>query len=718
MAVLNKIRQRSLFLILIIALALFSFVLADLFKNSAAFSNKSQNVVATINGKDIGREDFLRKVERIQAQLGPNATPTQAMNRVWDMEVRQAVLETQFDELGITVESEQMRELIKNRFGQDPTFLNEDGVFDEGKLNEFIANLKANAQADPNSQMLYNQWLDTEESLAITAKEQSYYNMVKAGLTATVAEGKTEYELEGNKVDLKYVQIPYASIPDSTVAVSKTEISDYIKKHPKEFEVEASRDINYVAFKEEATKEDEDAIQDNLKSYLTQRVEYNESTKNSDTIPSFVDSKDDESYVNVIAGSDIKYDDRFRFKKDLPATIADSIFNLNKGEVYGPYKEGNFYKLTKVSDIKQLPDSVKSRHILIPFVGAASADPTKVTQTEEQAKATADSLADILKANRSKFSDFVKEFSSDQGSVENEGRYDWYPYNRMVPEFRDFTFEGKTGDLEVVKTAYGFHIIEIEGQKNMQKVVKLATIAKKIEPSEKTIDDVFTNTSKFEIALENGDFQEVAKEKNYTVRPVNGIKELQENIPGVGNQRAIVRWAFEEEREVGDTERFNLPGGGYVVVQLSKINEAGLMPVEDASATVVPILRKQKKAKQIKSEISATTVQDVATAQNKSVRTALAVNMKNPTLSGAGKEPKVIGAAFALQEGETSGLIEGENGIYMIEVTKKTPAVELDNYQAMANQVTNQRVSSVNSKLYNALKNASEIEDNRAATVQ
>ena len=717
MAVLNKIRQRSLFLIIVIALALFSFVLADLFKNSGALTSKSQNVVATINGKDISREDFLRKVEFAQRQLGPSASNTQAINRVWDLELRQAVLETQFDKLGFTVETEQMKDLIKSRYVQDPTFLNEDGVFDEGKLNEFLANLKANAKTDANSQALYSQWIETEAGLALSAKEQSFYNMVKAGVTATVAEGKMEHELENNKVDLKFVQIPFSSIADSTITVSKSEISAYVKKHPKEFQVEATRNINFVQFKEEATLEDENDIKAELSSLLIDRVEYNEASKTSDTIIGFSKTDDNESFVNVVAGSDIKFDDRYMFKNMIPVTYADSVFNLNKGEIYGPYKDAGFYKLTKVVETTQMPDSVKVRHILIPFMGANSADPT-VTQTEAQAKATADSLTSVLKRNRSKFESFVTEFSSDQGSVEKGGKYDWFAYNAMVPEFRDFSFKGKTGDIGVVKTVFGFHIIEIEGQKDKQKAIKLATIARKIEPSERTIDNVFTNTSKFEIGIEKGDFQEVAKEKNYVVRPVNGIKLLQENIPGVGNQRSIVRWAFEDDRSVGDTERFNVPSGGYIVVQLSAINKEGLMSAENASATVNPIIRKQKKAEQIKKNVSGTTVQEVATNQKQSVRTALAVNMKNPTLSGAGREPKVVGTAFGLKEGETSGLIVGENGVYMLEVTKITPAIELDNYQSMANQITNRRVNSVNTSLYNALKEAAEVEDNRAETIQ
>ncbi len=718
MAVLNKIRQQSLVLILVIAMALFAFILSGLFDGSASFSNKPQNVIGTINGKDIPREDFLRKVEFAQRQLGPSASNSQAINRVWDLELRQAVLETQFDELGFTVETEQMKDLIKSRYGQDPTFLNEDGVFDEGKLNEFLANLVANAKTDSNSQALYNQWIETEAGLALSAKEQSYYNMVKAGVTATVAEGKMEHELENNKVDLKFVQIPFSSIVDSTITVSKSEITDYIKKHPKEFQVEATRNVNYVQFKEEATLEDEKDMKAELSNLLIDRVEYNENTKTSDTIIGFSKTDDNESFVNVVAGSDIKFDDRFMFKNMIPVTYADSVFSLNKGDVYGPYKDAGFYKLTKVVAETKLPDSVKVRHILIPFVGANSADPSKVTQTEEEAKATADSLTSVLKRNRSKFEGFVTDYSSDQGSVAKGGKYDWFPYNAMVPEFRDFSFEGKTGDIGVVKTVFGFHIIEIEGQKDKKKAVKLATIARTIEPSERTIDNVFTNTSKFEIGIEKGDFQDVAKEKNYVVRPVNGIKLLQENIPGVGNQRSIVKWTFEEDRSVGDTERFNVSGGGYVVVQLSAVNKEGLMSAENASATVNPIIRKQKKAEQIKKNVSGTTVQEVGTNQKQSVRSALAVNMKNPTLSGAGREPKVVGAAFGLKEGETSGLITGENGVYMLEVTKVTPAIELDNYQAMANQITNKRVNSVNTTLYNALKEAADVEDNRAETVQ
>ncbi|MCH4553571.1 SurA N-terminal domain-containing protein [Aestuariibaculum lutulentum] len=706
MAVLNKIRQRSLFLIVVIALALFSFVLADLFKSGSAFAG-SDNVVATINGREITREDFLQKVEIAQRQLGPNATSTQVMNRVWEQEVRTAVLETQFEELGITVEKDQMRDILKTALANSPEFLNEAGLFDENKLNEYIANLK---ETSPEG---YAQWVEYEKTVSSNALQQNYFSMVKAGLTGTLAEGELEYKLEGNKVDIKYVQLPYSSIADSLVEVSKSDISSYISKNKKKYEVEASRDIKFVQFNEVASVEDENEIKGELVDLLKDKEEYNSTTKANETVKGFLSTTDDEGFVN--SNSDIKFDNRFLFKSSIPSTIADSIFKLNAGEIYGPYKDNGYYKISKVVAVKQVPDSAKVRHILIPFIGAQMAG-AEVTQTDAQAKTTADSLLAVIKGDRSKFSELVTEFSSDKGSVDNEGRYDWHPYNTMVPEFNDFEFEGNVGDLGVVKTVFGYHIIEIEGLKEKQKAVQVGTIARRIEPSEATIDKVFRDASSFELAVLDGkDFDAEAEAQKFVVRPVNGIKVLDENIPGVGNQRQIVRWAFEEGTRVGTIKRFSVTNG-YVLAQLVAKHEKGLMSVEEATASVLPIIRKEKKAEMLRDKVSATNLDDLASSQNTSVRTASAINMKNPTISGAGREPIVVGAAFGLNEGDTSDLIDGNNGVYMIQVTKVEPAVALENYQAAANRVEQQKMNVVTSKLYNALKEAADIEDNRVET--
>lgn len=714
MAILNKIRQRSLFLILVIALALFSFILADLFKNSSGFSNKSQNVVATINGKDISREDFMTKVENAQRQYGATRTNSQVMNMVYDQELRNAILETQYENLGMSVERDQMRDLLKQSLSSYEEFKNEAGVFDENKLNEFIANLKEfpnEISTLGGTQINYAAWTNFENNIAQGGKEQSYYNMVRAGVNATLADGEFDYKLENDNVDIKYVQVPFSSIADSTIQVSKSDISAYINKHKSQYEVEASRDITFVQFREVASVEDEKNIQDDLIKLLEDKDEFDDATKQTTKKLGFKNTTNMSEFL--AENSAIQLFDGFVFKASLPAVAADTINALNIGETFGPYKDGSMFKITKVLEEKMIPDSVKVRHILIPFAGAASSAPD-VTQTKEAAQKTADSVLAVVKGNRSKFTDLVTELSSDQGSVTNGGEYDYHPYNTMVKPFNDFTFEGEKGDLGVVETAFGFHVIEILGQTDKARAIKVAHLAREIEPSEKTIDDVFNKTSKFEIAVADGNFNQIGKDNGYILMPVNSIKALDENIPGLGSQRQMVRWAFEEETKVGDVKRFTIPNGGFVVAQVTAKNAEGLMNTEKASVTALPAIRKEKKAKMIMDRISATTLEDIASAESQTVRTAAALNMKTPTLSGSGREPKVIGAAFGLKEGETSNAIEGNNGVYFVQVTKVTPAAEMPNYQTDANRLSTTKTGNVSRLLINALKEAAEVEDNRA----
>ena len=712
MAVLNKIRQRSIFLIIIIALALFSFIIGDIFQNLGS-SDKSQTVVATINGEDIERDAFMNQVENIQRQSGGSVSNTQAMNRVWDQEVRNKVMQTQYDAVGISIERDYMRQLLKQNLGSFEEFKNEAGLFDENKLNEFIANLKAIAPETTTlngTPVNYKAWTDFEQNISQTGVQQTYFNLVKAGVIGTLTEGELEYKLENDKADIKYVQIPYTSIADSLVSVKKSEVERYVKANPSKYEVEASRDLVYVQFKEVASLEDEQQIQNDLTALIADKVEFNEAAKANETVVGFQNTTNVQAFIN--ANSSVKYNDAYVFKPSLPTAVADQLADLKLNEVFGPYKDGTTYKLSKLVAKKMISDSTKVRHILIPFVGTARAD-ASVTKTDAQAKTTADSIYKVIRSKRSKFKSLLS-LSSDKVSNEKDGVIEFAYTDGFAEEFKAYAFENPKGSLGVVKTDFGYHVIEILDQGKKQQAFKIATIVQDIEPSVKTIDAVFTDKSKFEIAVADADFNEVAKENNYTTSPVSSIKELDETIPGLGVQRAIVRWSFEDGVEVGDFKSFSISGGGFVVAKVTAVNEAGLMSVEKASITALPEIRKEKKAEMIKDRITATTLEAMASDEGQTVKTALAVNMKNPTLSGAGREPKVIGTAFGLEEGATSKLIEGINGVYAVQLTKLTPAEPLPNYQASANRVGQAKSSAVNTQLYNALKEAAEIEDNRA----
>ena len=713
MAVLNKIRQRSIFLIIVIALALFSFVIGDVLNNLGS-SSGSDSVIAIINGEEVDRNYFMNRVENMQRQSSGQMTNTQAMNRVWDNEVRSKVMKYQYDLLGLSVERDYMRDLLENNLGSFDEFKNEAGLFDEYKLNEFISNLKA---ISPETTTLggtpinYKAWTDFEQNVAISGTQQAYFNMVRAGITGTLTEGELEYQLENDKVDIKYVQIPYSSIADSVIKIKSSEIKSYMKRFPSKYKVEASRDLVFVEFKEEATPADEELIKESLISLIEDKEEFNEAAQISETVVGFKNTKDNELFVNTYSDPEYEFDDNYLFKSSFSSKNADEITSLKENDIYGPYKDDLSYKLTKMLSVKNIPDSAKVRHILIPHIGALRADET-VIMTKEQAKLRADSIYNIIKRNPSKFKSLLS-FSSDKVSNEKDGVIEFSFTDGFATEFKSYSFEKPVGSIGVVNTDFGYHVIEILSQGKKQNAFKVATITRLIEPSDETRDEVFKNKSNFEIAIASGDFQELAEESKYNVRNVNSVKELDESIPGLGSQRSIVRWAFENQTSEGDFKSFTT-SNGFVIVKLVNINESGIMSVESGSVTALPEIRKEKKSEIIKNSIRGEDINTIAENQKQTVKSAVALNMKNPTLAGAGREPLVIGTAFGLNEGEMSEPISGNTGVYIVKVTKITQATELNSYQAVANRVGKSKENAVNTQLYNALKEAAEIQDNRA----
>ena len=712
MAILNTIRGKSSVLIIVIGMALFSFVFAELIKSGDSFGAE-QTVVANVNGIDIERDDFMNKVESTERQNAGARSNIQSMNLVWDTELRRVVLKNQFNKVGISVERDQMRSLLKNNLISFDEFLNTDGLFDDNKLNEFIANLK---EISPETSPLqgnlinYDAWVNFENTIAQNGLESSYFNLINSGLRSTLFDGKTNYHFQNDNADIKFLYFPYTSIPDSLISVSKAELRGYIKDNPNDYSVENSRDLIYVKFDETPSKEDENDITNQLISLINDKDEYNTDTNKTEKVLGLKNTNDPESFLNRY--SDIKLYDGFVFENSFSKDMSSKLYNLNRGELYGPYKEGPYMKVTKMLDVIKLSDSVKVRHILIPYAGSTRAGDQEF-RSADQSKKTADSIYNLVKRNRSKFKNLLS-LSSDKVSNEKGGEIEFAYTDGFAPEFRDFSFENNVGNIAVVETSFGYHIIEILSQTKKRKAVKVANLALRIESSERTIDSIFNIASKFEVMASKSDFKDVANENNYSVRSINALKDLDENIPGIGSQRSIVRWMYEVGTDVGDFKRFNLQNGGYVVAMLTSTNKAGLMSNEKASITALPMVKNKKKAELIMKKISGRTLTEISTNQNQNVQTALAVNISSPTLSGVGNEPEVIGNSFGLEVGQTSKAILGNSGVFYVYLEKLNKAEDLPNYLSFANSLSSSKTNNLNTKVYEALKDASKIDDKRS----
>ena len=694
MAVLSKIRQRSALMIAVIALALFAFIIGDLFK-SGSFSSTSKDV-GSINGKDISFESFRLKVSDVE-KSGQGITSTAAANRVWEQEVSVALLSDEFDKLGLRVGEKHIIEILKadQNIGQNPMFLNAAGMFDLAKFKEYF---KSNpAQAEYLKQR--------EKDAELNAKYQIYSTLIKAASYTTQAEGKLKYEMEANKASFSYVGALYSSIKDSDVKVTDAEILEYMKKDEKTYKAEESRAIEYVLIEDKPSPADVAEAKTRINSLLSGSVVYNQATGKNDTLAGFRTTNNVIEFVN--SNSDVPYDSTYVAKKDLPAVDADQLFNLAPGAVYGPYVFGDYYCISR-SLGKKLGVNAKASHILISYEGAQVPN-QKEKRTKEEAKAKAEEVLAQVTASPDSFMMLAFQYSDDS-SAQQGGDLGYFGPNQMVKPFNDFVFNNGIGKIGLVETPFGFHIIKITDK---QDGIRLATVAQKLEASEATSDRIFTQATQFEMKAADNDFNKTAKEMKLTVTPAVSVKAMDENFGALGNQRPIVRWAFEDDTKVGSVKRFEVANIGHIIAKVKDIDDSGFAPLDQVRPYIETKLKKTKKAEMLKAKMTAGSLDAIAKATGNKVEQAVNVTLDNPVLNGGvGQEPRVVGTAFALAANKTSAPIEGNTGVYVVKTTSVVKAPAIKDVAPYVAKIKAGSAGDVN-RVLPALKDIADIKDNR-----
>ena len=694
MAVLSKIRQHSAIMIGVIALALFSFIIQDLFtKGSFGSSTKD---VGSINGKDISFEDFRLKVSNVE-KSGQGITATEASRRVWDQEVTIALLSAEFDKLGLRVGEKHILEILKadQNIGKNPMFLNAAGMFDVAKFKEFF---KSNPE---QAQYLK----DREKDAELNAKFQIYNTLIKGGIYTTESEGKFNYELGANKVNFDYVAGLYSTIKDSEVKITDAEILEFMKESPKKFKSEETRNVEYVLVEDKASPEDINEVKSKLTALLSGSVVYNQATGKNDTLAGFKNTKNIAEFVN--SNSDVPYDSSYVAKNDLPAVDADKLYNLAAGEVYGPYVFGKYYCISK-SLGRKAGVNAKASHILIGYEGSQTPN-TKEKRTKEEAKAKAEAILAQVTASPDSFM-MLAFTASDDSSAQQGGDLGYFGQGQMVKPFNDFVFNSGIGKVGLVETQFGFHIIKVTDK---QDGIRLATVAQKNEASEATSDKIFEKATKFEMEATEKDFNKTAKELALTVSPAVSVKAMDENFGSLGAQRNIVRWAFEKDTKEGAVKRFEVANLGHVIAKLKSVDNSGLVPVEQARPYVESILKNKKKAELLKAKMTGSSLEAIAKATGSAVQKATNITLENPVLpGGVGQEAKVVGNAFALTANKMSAPIEGVTGVYVVKNISTVKAPALKSYADNVAKLKSQSASESN-RVLPALKEGAEIKDNR-----
>jgi peptidyl-prolyl cis-trans isomerase D len=421
---------------------------------------------------------------------------------------------------------------------------------------------------------------------------------------------------------------------------------------------------------------------------------------------------------NVLAtnSSETPFFDGYVLSSHMQMANADTLRKLADGAVFGPYLDGGNYTLAKMVGRRSMPDSVKSRHILIKFN-----DPQGPSRTDSAAKKLIDSIEAAIRGGAN-FDSMVVKFSDDAGSKEKGGEYEFasMQFSNLSKEFAEVIFYGNTGDKKTVKVenqSYsGYHYIEVLSQKKVETAYKLAYLSRPVVPSDETVNGASGTAAQF--AAESRNLKDF--DANVTKRKLNkfpaDVKESDFMIMGLGESREIVRWAFNDAKKGGVAEHAFLVGDKYVVTALTNVSEKGTMSVEKARPLVEYKIRNNKKAESIIKKIgSASTLEAVAQATGQQVLKADSVAFNSTFIPNVGNEMKVLGAAFNKEyQTKVSAPIKGEIGVFVIKVDNIS-AVPNPTFDVKAQQanIQQQMGSMTGYRAIEILKKAATIKDNR-----
>ena len=711
MSIIQTIRDRAAWLVFgLIALSLIGFLLMDAFVGKSRLFGNRSTTIGAINGEKIEYTEFQKMVSsqednyKSRGYAVNEAMQQNIRDNVWKQMIEEAVLTDNYSSLGLDVSDKEVNDMlvganaipdIKQAFTDPKT-----GFFDAQAAATQINQLRLVYKNGKNK-------ADKNYEGARRFFEESIPQIIRMRLrekyTALLANSSyiPKWMIEKMNADnsqiasISYVNTPYLTIADSAVKVSDDEINEYIGKHKDQFKQEESRSIAYVVFDAAPTSADSAKIRQQL---IDQKSD-------------FATNNNPDAFLARI-GTETPYADIYFGKSRIQVPSKDSIFALPKGGLYGPYLDAGNYVIAKKVDEKVLPDSVKARHILVATVNPQSGQPI---MDDSAAKKKIDSIKSLVE-NGARFDTVAMKLSDDQGSKDKGGDLGYFTSDRMVKEFADFCFNGKTGEKKVVKSQFGYHYIEILDQKNFEPAYKIAYLSRKIETSPETdqaaagLANQFAGQSRDQSAFD----QNVQKE-NLQKLLAPDIQPAEVMIPGLGANRQLVRWMYDAK--VGDVSEPYTVGDKYVVAVLTEINKEGTMTAAKARTRVEPILRNQKKADIIIKKLGApATLDAAATAAGQTIQHADSILFSSPYIPNAGQENKVIGSAFnkGLAGKPVSPAIPGNGGVFVIRVegvsAKSNPNADLEQQRFAQEQ---QQRSMVSYGFVESLKKQATVTDDR-----
>ncbi len=715
MSVLESIRSRTGLLVGLVGLALAIFILESLLGSGSTLFGSSNTTVGTIAGDNIDYSQYSNKVNEQIAmvmQNNPNANVDDAMRNqindiVWNQFVSDKVVKPEYKKVGVSVSEDELYDLMlvhphqmvlqqltdKNTGRVHEVVGTPDGNLDLIKLNQWVNGMNPDAERF---------WMNLETGIAESRLAEKYATLIKKGLYVTQAEAKEAYKAQTRTMNVGYVMKRYASVSDSAVKVNDDDIQKYYNDHQYEFKsYETTRNIEYVAFDVVPSEQDMADLEKDA-----QRVASEFKTKTA---------KEDSAYIaQESEGGQVTISD---LNKQTMIIRDSSVFTDPAGTVYGPYNEGAYFKIYKLEKIKSIADSARIRHILVGLKNPR----TNQDVPQPQAKRVADSLFALLKSKAVTFDTLVKTVSDDLGSIDKGGDYGWFNESTgFVAEFKNAGLEGTVGNLSIVPTQFGYHIIEVlEVSKTRHTAYTVAQIFKLIAPSSETTKEYYKLASDFSGQNNTSElFEKGIEKQKLTKRLAENVKENDKTLPGLEGAKDLVKWVYAANKGEVSQQVFEFKDK-FVVAHLTSIREKGTLPLEEVKEEVTLKARQAKKAAEFVKEFTAkvgaaSKLDDVSSKMGIKIETSEKLNFAAFNVGTLGREDALIGTVSVMKPGSVSKPVIGDNGVFVVAVATIDEGAPITDYKQIKMQTEQMLGGRADYEVYNALREKAGIEDHRA----
>lgn len=711
MATLEKIRNKAGLLVTAIGVALFAFIIGDLFSGGQTFWRQAQDKVVSINGEKITTATFQRNVEDLsevyKLQSGQNSLPAEAQlqinNQVYENLINETLVAEEAAKIGMTVSKEELADLVSGdhispMLQQMPFFRNpQTGAFDKSLLLNFlnaVVSVEAGEQGAAASQELQQArkfWLFWEKNIKKQRLEDKYNALLAKAIMPNSLDVKAQYEGGKTSVDFTYAMQALSSIPDSAVTVSSAEIKDlYNKQKETRFKQGETRAVKYFALDIVPSEED----------YKNAEEDINKAREEFATTTAIAD------FVNM--NSEVPYVDAFVALNSMPADEKQFVESAAVNDVYGPYLENNTYKMYRVIAKTTAPDEVKARCIMLPLQGQNEADVVKL----------ADSLMTELKKGAD-FATLAQEFSADRNSAANGGDLGWFTEVAAVRglgvEFKNAFFSVKPKEFFTVRNANVMLVAQVTETKDPVAKAKVAEYAINVTPSSRTFQKLYADVNQFVANNNKVDLIEKnAASNGFNLLSNNHLTTTDVNLGTIQNARQAIRWAFHNDPGT-ISEVFEIDNK-FVVVAVTGETPAGYTPLAQAEPVLRYELLGQKKAEKIIANLKAkgvNTLDGYAAAMDSRIDTAKFVTFNTNRITGIGNEPVLSGSAPYVKENTLTGPLAGKNGVYVYSVYNRAENQAPFNAEVEKQTLENNWTYRLMYQSLQVLRNHADIEDFR-----